>query len=236
MNTNAFPWTRFWSDQSLFDDAMLGRNVNVFLRACAPLMAFSRSDRVLDIGCGPGHLIAELAPNVGEICGLDTSPKYIRACEERFADFPNVYIGQLGDDYTDLSIAGNGKFDKIVCLSVIQYYRDKNDVRQLLAAVKNIAALQARFLIADILIETTLARDVFSLARSAVRDGELANVLKFLWRARFGEYAGLRRDVGLLSFEKGELPRMAAEENIEAEKINKRLTVNDNRSNLMIRY
>ena len=36
--------------------------------------------------------------------------------------------------------------------------------------------------------------------------------------------------------EKAELRRLAAEENIEAEVINKRLTVNDNRSNLMIRY
>ena len=236
MNINAFPWTRFWSDQTLFDDAMLGRNVSVFLETSAPLMAFSRNDRVLDIGCGPGHLIAELAPKVGEIYGLDTSPTYVRACGQRFADFPNVTIGQLGDDYTDLSSAGDGKFDKIVCLSVIQYYRDKNDVRQLLAAVKNIAAPGARFLIADILIETTLARDILSLVRSAVRDGELAKVLKFLWRARFGEYAGLRRDVGLLSFREGELRRMVAEENIEAEVINKRLTVNDNRSNLMIRY
>lgn len=215
---------------------MLGHNVDVFLEASAPLMAFSRNDRVLDIGCGPGHLIAGLAPKVGEICGLDTSAKYIRACEQRFADFPNVSIGQLGNDYTDLSAAGDGKFDKIVCLSVIQYYRDKNDVRQLLAAVKNIAAPGARFLIADILIETTLARDILSLVRSAVRDGELVNVLKFLWRARFGEYAGLRREVGLLNFGEGELRRMAAEENIEAEVINNRLTVNDNRSNLMIRY
>ena len=206
---------------------MLGRNVNVFLGASAPLMAFSRNDRVLDIGCGPGHLIAELAPNVGEICGLDTSPKYIRACRERFADFPNVSIGQLGDDYTNLSAAGDGKFHKIVCLSVIQYYRDKNDVRKLLAAVKNVAASQARFLIADILIETTLARDILSLV-------QVGGAVMASWSMYSSFYGGrdsvsTRGCVGMSDCSasaKANCGGWRLKENVEAEVINKRLTVN----------
>ncbi len=235
MSSKASPWARYWNHQTLFDDAMLERSTRVFLQASEEIMAYSGHDRVMDVGCGPGTLIAAMAPRVREICGLDTSPRYVESSRNRFTACANVTIEQLGARYTDFSILGERKFDKIVCLSVIQYYREKNDVRALFREVKRIAAPGARFLIGDILIETSLAQDILGLLRSAIQDGEPVKVLKFLWRARCSEYGKLRRDIGLLTFRKNELLTIAKGERVKAEVID-HLTVNRNRSNLLISF
>ncbi len=198
-------------------------------------MDYSAQDRVLDIGCGPGHLLEALAPRVDKVCGVDVSSKYVRQCRSRLAPFRNAQVEQLGEDYTDLSVLGEQRFNKIICLSVIQYYRDKNDVRRLMAAVKRVAVPEARFLIADILVDTGLLEDVFYVVRSALREKALLRTFKLLWRAQFGQYARFRRELGLLSFSGEELRKMAREEDLESEIINRRLTVNDNRSHIMIR-
>jgi len=235
MSSDASPWVRYWNDQTFIDDAMLARSSRVFLEASEGVMAFSDQDRVLDIGCGSGALVWALAPRVREICGLDTSQRRVEACRDRFPACGNVTIEQLVERYTDFSVVGERKFDKIVCLSVIQYYGRKDDVRALIREVKRVAAPGARFLIGDILIEASLAQDVLSLLWSAIQDGEPVKVLKFLWRARCSEYGRLRRDIGLLTFRKNELLTMAKGERVKAEVID-RLTVNRNRSNLLISF
>ncbi len=227
-------WARFWSDQSTFDDEFLGHNVNVFLENSAGLMDYSAEDRILDIGCGPGHLLEALAPKVDKVCGVDVSSKYVRQCRSRLAGFRNAQVEQLGEDYTDLSILGEQRFTKIICLSVIQYYQEKNDVRRLMAAVKRVAEPKSRFLIADILVDTGLLEDVYSVLRTTFREHMFLQTVKFLWRAQFGQYADLRRKMGLLNFSGEELSEMARDENLESELIVKRLTVNDNRSHIMI--
>ena len=229
------PWTRFWSDQKTFEDDLLGHNVNVFLKSSADLMSYSAGDSVLDIGCGPGHLLEALAPRVDRVCGVDVSAKYVTQCGTLLARFPRVQVKQLTEDYTDLSILKGTTYNKIVCLSVIQYYRDKNEVQRLIRSVKKIAAPGARFLIADILIQTSLLEDTLSVLRSAMRERAVLQTVKFLFRAQFGQYAQLRRQSGLLSFTAEELQNMARGENLESELISRRLTVNDNRSHILIR-
>jgi len=233
MSTDVSPWARYWKDQTIFDDAILARNTRVFVRASERIMTYSAADRVLDVGCGSGDLIGTLAPRVREVCGLDTSRRYVESCRERFKAFENVTIEQIGARYTDFSMLGDREFDKIVCLSVIQYYREKDDLRSLIREVQRIAAPGARFLIGDILSGTSLVQDISSLLRSAVRDGEPIEVFRFLWRVRFSEYGKLRREIGLLSFSQDELLDMANDLEVKAEIIDG-LTVNRNRSNLLI--
>ena len=229
------PWKEFWSDQSTFDNELLKRSVDVFLGNSESVMDYSPNDKVLDVGCGPGFLLEALAPRVQQVCGVDVSEKYVSECRTRLGHLDNVRVEQLGEDYTDLSFLGTQTFDKIVCLSVIQYYRQKSDVRDLMAAVKMVANPGALFLIADISIETGLLADIMSLFRSALRERMFKETIKLLGRAQFGKYARLRRSVGLLKFDREELIHMARAENLDAELVTKPLTVNDNRSHILIR-
>jgi SAM-dependent methyltransferase len=73
-----------------------------------------RVDRVLDLGCGDGRLIALVLgarPDASAALGLDTSPPMIERARERFAGDPRVRI-----EHHDLreAIPDDGPFDAVV--------------------------------------------------------------------------------------------------------------------------
>jgi ArsR family transcriptional regulator len=49
---------------------------------------------VADLGCGTGHLAAELAPRVALVIAIDNSPPMLKAARKRTADLPNVELRQ----------------------------------------------------------------------------------------------------------------------------------------------
>lgn len=55
------------------------------------LLALIPSDYVVaDLGCGTGHLTAELAPHARQVIAVDNSPAMLKAARRRTEDFPNV--------------------------------------------------------------------------------------------------------------------------------------------------
>lgn len=79
---------------------------------------------VVDVGCGTGNW-ASLAR--GRYVGVDTSPSFIAACRERFADDPDKSFVQA--DATTLT--PTQPFDLALLISVLHHLSD-DDVRQLL--------------------------------------------------------------------------------------------------------
>jgi ubiquinone/menaquinone biosynthesis C-methylase UbiE len=53
---------------------------------------FPQDARVLEVGCGPGPVARALAvwPGVGEVVGLDPSPRFLELARERVGDIPNL--------------------------------------------------------------------------------------------------------------------------------------------------
>ena len=49
---------------------------------------------VADLGCGTGHLAAELAPRVARVIAIDNSPQMLKAARKRTSDFANVDLRQ----------------------------------------------------------------------------------------------------------------------------------------------
>ncbi|MEC3891312.1 methyltransferase [Nocardiopsis alba] len=54
--------------------------------------------RVLDVGCGTGHLVDRLRRGAPEVTGLEPDPDTARRARERFAHTPGVTILQRGFD------------------------------------------------------------------------------------------------------------------------------------------
>ncbi|MEX2282217.1 MAG: metalloregulator ArsR/SmtB family transcription factor [Gemmatimonadota bacterium] len=87
-----------------------------------PLLALlDRNWVVGDLGCGPGHLAATLAPFVGRVIGVDATPEMIEAARERLAGVSNVEIwhGSL----EQLPVAA-GELDVALLILVLHYVAD----------------------------------------------------------------------------------------------------------------
>jgi 2-polyprenyl-3-methyl-5-hydroxy-6-metoxy-1,4-benzoquinol methylase len=77
-----------------------------------------KSKKVLDVGCGSGHLCRILKENNCEITGLDISPKSAKLVE---AYCNNVLIGNI--ETMELSLA-IGYFDVILFVDVLEHLKD----------------------------------------------------------------------------------------------------------------
>lgn len=79
---------------------------------------------IVDVGCGPGLLVHDLAPQVGSegrVLGVDSSLPMIRLAERRCSDLPQVEL--VEGDATNLTIA-DSTFDAVACIQVLLYVAD----------------------------------------------------------------------------------------------------------------
>lgn len=80
----------------------------------------SRGERIVDIGCGRGHVSHYLADKASKITAIDINKYNIKKAKESYND-PNVkYI--VGDA---TSYIFNGHFDKIILSNVLEHIRDR---------------------------------------------------------------------------------------------------------------
>lgn len=230
-------WIDYWKTETLFDDFQFQKNMDIFVRGSEPIMEYGAGDVVLDIGCGPGFLEAALRDRVKEIHGLDVSERYLDRCRERFQGQPNVCFYKLDEQrYTDLSFLPAGTFSKIVCLSVIQYYKSIGEVEELISGVRRVALPGARFLIADIIVDNSWWRDTWGVLKAAWEDQFLFRTLLFLLRARLSGYYRVRASRGLLQLTVEQLRDLIKRLGLNAEVLSARLTTNGNRRHLLIQF
>jgi ubiquinone/menaquinone biosynthesis C-methylase UbiE len=101
-------------------DRFMGR----YTTSLAPLLAdaagVTGEIRVLDVGCGPGGLTAELARRVGaeRVAAIDPAPQFVAACQERHpgADVREGVAEALPWD--------DGSFDATLCSLVVAFMQD----------------------------------------------------------------------------------------------------------------
>jgi ubiquinone/menaquinone biosynthesis C-methylase UbiE len=77
----------------------------------------SSQSKMLDIGCGTGHHVAEIAGRSVDIVGIDISPSMIKKAKENYPD----YKFQVGDA-TSSQIFAAETFTHILCMYFTIYY------------------------------------------------------------------------------------------------------------------
>jgi SAM-dependent methyltransferase len=78
----------------------------------------SASDRILDVGCGPGDFLTLLPPDVRYV-GVDISAAYINRARARFGSRAEFHVG----DATKFAAPDRG-FDLVVALGVLHHLDD----------------------------------------------------------------------------------------------------------------
>lgn len=87
-------------------------------------LAAAPGERIVDVGCGPGFLSAELRQEVGptgSVVGVDSSPAMLALAARRCRGLGNVTLHQ--GDATSVPVA-DASFDGAVCVQVLEYVPD----------------------------------------------------------------------------------------------------------------
>lgn len=76
-------------------------------------------ERILDLGCGPGDILAAL-PAV-EYVGVDASPAYVAAAERRFGDRGAFHCADIRDPDLELG----HRFDAVISIGLLHHLDDR---------------------------------------------------------------------------------------------------------------
>lgn len=93
------------------------------LRALGRVLRPDRRDRFLDYGCGVGRLAAWLAPQVGEVIGIDPSPAMIAEAHRRVRATNLRLLAVEGAPRGLPHLRVNG----VICIWVLQHILDEED-------------------------------------------------------------------------------------------------------------
>lgn len=82
--------------------------------------------RVLDVGCGPGSLTADLAKLVapGAVVGVDLSPEVVEEAREHAVQAGVGNVSFSAGDFRDWAASAGGSFDVVHAHQVLQHLRD----------------------------------------------------------------------------------------------------------------
>jgi len=231
-------WIEWWNTENVVSATTWLNNMDIFVTASDSLLCYNAQDTILDIGCGPGYLAAFLKDRVKEIHCLDTSQRYLDICKDKFFGHNNVFFYKLAEDnYTDLSFLNNQRFSIIICQSVIQYYKNTSEVENLIKEVKTIALAGAKFLVSDIPIANNLMAHIYGLLKGAFRKKRLLDISRMLFHiVTTAKHRKVYLSSGLLTFSDEKLKGLIYKLNLDAEVLSRRLTVNENRRHLLIRF
>jgi ubiquinone/menaquinone biosynthesis C-methylase UbiE len=108
-------------------------------------LELSKTDTLLEIGCGPGNLLDHLQNHVGSAVGID-HPNILRRAREKLGACPNIEL--YPGNWFDISIERT--FDKILIYSVIHCLQSFNDLIYFLEKAIAVLRQGGRMLIGDI--------------------------------------------------------------------------------------
>jgi 2-polyprenyl-3-methyl-5-hydroxy-6-metoxy-1,4-benzoquinol methylase len=229
-------WLKFWKEKNAFDDIMV-INYVYFLTKVEEHIKPSSKSVVLDIGSGPGNLEDAWYNRVKEIHGLDISERSNQIAKEKHKENANVFFHQIKeDDYLNFSILQDKKFDIIIVMSVLQYYRSIEEIIQLLVNIKKHAAPKAQLLLADLMVKNSFLKEILQVLSEAIREGYFFSMLFLFFKLRFSGYYKVRKEAGFLVLSTNEWLEIIDKLKLNAGFVEDPLTLQKNRKNLLIQF
>jgi SAM-dependent methyltransferase len=92
--------------------------------------------KALEIGCGPGRLMAPLSTEFAEIHGTDVSDEMIRLAAERLRHIPHAHVHHSAK--SDLSLFADESFDFVYSYAVFQHIPSREIVLRYLEEVRRV--------------------------------------------------------------------------------------------------
>ncbi len=144
--------------------------------------------RVLDLGCGGGHVTYHLAPFAEQITAYDLTPSMVEIVKKQAIEkgFDNV-IGQVGSA-EHLPFEAN-TFDCIITRYSAHHWQN---VGQALLEMERVLTANGKVIIFDILGHSDPALDTFFQTMEMIRDPSHVRDYSLQEWCKFAEYAGFK--------------------------------------------
>jgi SAM-dependent methyltransferase len=97
------------------------RYSDLLLDTAAGLLAHLPRPRILDVGCGTGHLAAQMLSRGWEVAAVSPSPALAALARQRLADFHDSQARLVEERFEDLESHRPGKFDLVLFSESFQY-------------------------------------------------------------------------------------------------------------------
>jgi cyclopropane fatty-acyl-phospholipid synthase-like methyltransferase len=191
------PWSLHWEEPAnQHASTVAARDYVDRLRAAIPLRP---TDRVLDFGCGYGHVVELLAPVVAEVGHWDGARAMREATASRVARFRNAFPADLSRPHP---LGAYGRFDVILVNGVVQWM-DRAELPRWLTRWTTLLAPTGWIVVSDVPApQASAVREVLGQVRFAIRN-------RYLVRAVY-DHARCRGDCTPTRWTPDELAAVAA--------------------------
>ncbi len=228
-------WLEFWQKENNFDESMID-NYQYFLSKVEKYIQLSPTDKVLDIGSGPGHLEDAWHQRVQEMHGLDISLRYNEIAKAKHSQHAHIFFHKLNpNDYLNLSVVAHLSFTKVIVMSVLQYYRNADEIKTLLTNIKQLAAPGAQILLCDLIVNEGLLKDMVAILWESFKGGRLLSTLTFFFKLRFSKYYEIKKAQGFLVIPAHEWLAICQSLQLDASFIKEPITLQKDRKTLLIK-
>jgi 2-polyprenyl-3-methyl-5-hydroxy-6-metoxy-1,4-benzoquinol methylase len=118
-------WEKFWKENPTGFNSTMSQATLCFAETLDQKYPILPTDRILDIGCGPGFLVTHLKGKSAFVHGTDISAKYIQICKEQFEKDSNTSfsVSKVYDFEIYNELIKSNQINRVILLSVLQYYK-----------------------------------------------------------------------------------------------------------------
>ena len=137
-------WAKNYDSDSI-DNAAIGIDRPIILALLANKL--NKNSVGLDLGCGTGLLLKNIAPEIKEITGVDLSEKMIEKARENLKNFENVNL-ERNDNIAELKNKKTSSFDFVISSLAVCHI---DELKVLFAEIHRVLAPGGVFIFDDII-------------------------------------------------------------------------------------
>ncbi len=229
-------WIDYWNRKDTMSGEFWRKQAFFFADQIIREIPFGPDDVVLDIGCGKGHVLAALASRIREGIGLDTSAACIEESIARYGTTGNLRFQTLPQDYLAIDSLSLKPPTRILCVSVAQYYKSLDELQTLIRNARKIAAPGCRMLIADLLTDYNLIKDITGVLWGGLLSGMFVDKVREAFSGKHALYKRIRSDNPVLTMRRRDVKEICAAEKASLRFISRNLTGNCFRDHALLSF
>ncbi len=215
-------WGNYWKENPKLFVKVMEKSTQYVAQKLIQHKIITPTTTLLDFGCGPGYLADELKGKLTAYYGVDISSNYIETARNKCADANNFQFKEIplesGVDALLTAVEKDKKFNTIIILSVIQYFKNREELIQLLNNCKLLLTTPGKIILADVIEDDKgLWKDAFSVLIDSIQHFYLLSFICFMFRAKLSTYNMLRKERHLLHLSREEVIAISKKLNMQIE-------------------